>query len=68
MEQARNARERAQEARFLEELKRAVDKYLENQTETRLERLKRDGIFAAEAERLNRETLYRLKIFNGRGT
>ena len=68
MGQARNARERAQEARFLEELRRVVDEYVENPTETRLERLKRDGIFAVEAERLNRENLYRLKTFNGRGT
>lgn len=67
MGQARNARERAQEAQFLEELERAVDKYLENPTEAQLERLKRGGILAAEAERLNRENLYRLKIFNGRG-
>lgn len=67
MGQDRNARERAQEAQFLEELKRVVDKYIENPTEAQLERLKRGGILAVEAERLNRENLYRLKIFNGRG-
>lgn len=67
MGQVRNARERELEMLFLEELKKAVDRCLENPTEARLERLKKGGTLAVEAERLNRENLYRLKIFNGRG-
>jgi hypothetical protein len=67
MGQAKNARERELEMLFLEELKKAVDRHLENPTEAKLERLKRDGVFAAEAERLNRENLYRLKFFSRRG-